>query len=327
MQSNDPTRSKFSTISIEDDAHSQDGWDGSEDIELGSEEHDLLLKDNYIQLASNDMLPFESTSSPTPASQRSDRQDGPQLSRTQSFKRDNNNYNNDAQRNQHDQQTTFTTAESFQLDDSGRDSTISSSIIYQMPNYNQFAGNLAPSSPNSVLISLIMILLILSVTILPKILLESQQQTNDPFDDVIENNMNNSTTAQVHSDVRCKCICPPLSSHSPDKNSTNNTVINTTERRLYVGNTLPGQCNCNNIVQPHFAIEAMSSFKDFCARCECRYQSRNTMTIRRNVIFFIAVLTGLILYMLAQYLLKYFRITRRSLPRHLKWLSHQMTEG
>lgn len=94
-----------------------------------------------------------------------------------------------------------------------------------------------------------------------------------------------SVNALEHSNVRCKCICP---SHSTNQNP---------QRRLYVGNTTPDQCDCYKVVQPHLSRN-ITDLKDFCAKCECKYQSRNTTTIRWFVIFALIVVTALSLYMI-----------------------------
>lgn len=417
MDSYEPfMKSPSSTVDIDD---VDDDWNDDEEIELGSEEHDLFLKDSYIKPSGNNVLPFRATS-PSAIAVASQQQ-LPQASSTSNHRLSRNHRSlnhqqsaasldgllddtsggcdftetNDIPLNgmsqNHQKDGNFTKNEaSLRMHDSGRGSPSSSSIVYQVPNFDQFAGNLAPSSPSSTLVSMIIIIVILSVTIVPKVFspMSKSDDTNSNGKSVI-NNSSAQQQMEQHSDFRCKCICPPphrlnlnesLSDASPATNSTtnnhnknnnhgnstistgnkivevankegdkSNTITSKTKlehhnhdkvtnvttktqqvnhmmRRLYVGNTTPTQCNCNNIVQPHLKDDRIS-LKEFCGHCECRYQSRNTTTIRRNVIFFIAVLTGLTLYMLIQYFLKYFRITRRSLPKHLKWLSHQVTEG
>lgn len=89
-----------------------------------------------------------------------------------------------------------------------------------------------------------------------------------------------------HGNVRCKCICP-----SPPTQST----FQNPQRRLYVGNTTPDQCNCYNVVQPHLKDIQL---KDFCAKCECKYQSRNKSTIKWFVVFALILVTALSLYMI-----------------------------
>lgn len=305
-QSNQP----FSTTLDNDDID----WGDTEDIELESEEHDLFLQEDYIKPSNKDILPFRVSS---PTSQRNGFND--KMTKSRSQKHNQNNIQHCSTSTENDQQTKI---ELFQVDDSGRDSPISSSVVYQLPNYQQFAGNLAPSSPTSVLMSFIIIIVILFVTIVPIIIFPPGSSVEDSSTNVINSDSSFTETQIEHADARCKCICPPHSQSINDDKLPEPTK----KRRLYVGNTSPDQCNCNNIVQPHL-LDTKIPLKDFCSKCECRYQSRNTTTIRRNVIFFIVILLGLGFYMFLQYLLKYLRITRRNLPRKLKWLSHQLTES
>lgn len=93
--------------------------------------------------------------------------------------------------------------------------------------------------------------------------------------------------ARPNKNERCKCVCPSL-------DIANSTSPNQ-RRVLYVDNTTPDQCNCYTVVQPQ--LKNIVAPKDFCSRCECKYQSRNTTTIRWFVIFTIIVITLLSLYM------------------------------
>lgn len=283
-----------------------EGWDNAEDIELRSDEHDLFLQDSYVRPNNTNILPFKATN----MVHHSDRFDGRLSS--------NRSHDIDASVNDGEQCST-----SFQNENT-RSGSPSSSIVYQLPNYQQFAGSLGPSSRASVVASFIIVIVILFVTIVPIIMPQSSVPVDSGIGHVISGG--NGTKAQnakvEHADVRCKCICPPRPlSQKDDKSSSTSSPL----RRLYVGNTLPNQCNCENIVQAHLK-DVKIPLKEFCVGCECRYQSRNTTTIKRNVEFFIILLSALCLYMLVQYLLKYFRITRKSLPRRLKWLSHQLNE-
>lgn len=108
-----------------------------------------------------------------------------------------------------------------------------------------------------------------------------------------------NTIYNQHDDVRCKCVCPSPQVVFKDSSPT--------QRRLYVGNSSPEQCNCYNVVQPHIDPK-MIQLKDFCARCECKYQSRNTATIRWSVLFVVFVLSILCLYMLAYSLWENYRL-------------------
>lgn len=352
-----------------------DEWDDQEDVELGGDEHELFLRDDYVTPSNRDIQPFRAPSpalrtaaSPSKAqspngvfsSNRSHSIPIPQTANDTAINKSNNH------------------RETFNIQDS-RPSSPCSSVVYQLPNYQQFAGSLAPSGPTSVIISFVIIVVILCVTILPIVLPQSSDDDSSfGYDNDISGGGGSYSTpviAAEHADARCKCICPPLrlpattskpkstpkpanttihdgasihssnhtsnttvskapanktsSSSSTSTTTTSTTVAsvieNSSQRRLYVGKTPSSQCNCNNIVHPHLN-NLNISLKDFCSRCECRFQSRNTATIRRNVIFFIIILIGLGLYMFVQYILKYLHITRRHLPRRMRWLSHQLIE-
>lgn len=302
-------RSSSATIDID-----VDDWGDTEEIELESEEHDLFLQKDYVKSTNKDIPSFKATSPTSHANGINGR-----LSRNRSHSQvPKANDNNDA--------IEQSNIELFEMENTKDDLITAPPVVYQVPNYQQYAGDLAPSSPTSVLVSFIIIVVILFVTIVP-IILPQSPTTIDKYqeDDVIKSNGYFATSQIEHADARCKCICPPLpQTHKNEKEKKSNPMP--TGRRLYVGNTSPNQCNCNNIVQPHL-IDNKFLIKEFCSRCECRYQSRNTTTIRRNVVFFIVILIGLGFYMFVQYILKYFRITRRNLPRQLRWLSHQLMDS
>lgn len=301
----------------------KDDWDDADDIELGADEHDLFLHQDYIKSSNKDVLPFKASDASAQQNTNTVPNGHQQLPliRSQSFESNNDKYS-------------CNKIEAFELitGSGGGSQSPSSSIVYQTPNYNQFAGNLAPSSPTSIVVSMIIVIVILSVTILPIIFLPQSTTTISTTTTTNlktnENVIKSNKIPIVHADVRCKCICPPLQSENLNKsnNNDNSGSSRIVKRRLYVGNTSPNQCNCNNIVQPHLTDNKIL-LKDFCSFCECRYQSRNTATIKRNVIFFIIVLFGLGMYTLVQYLFKYFKITRRNLPRQFRWLSHQLGEN
>ncbi|KAH7640569.1 proton-transporting V-type ATPase complex assembly regulator TMEM9 [Dermatophagoides farinae] len=93
-----------------------------------------------------------------------------------------------------------------------------------------------------------------------------------------------------YEDVRCKCICPVPSVVS---NATKGTT-----RKLYIRNVAPNQCNCDFVVLPQLSSDVQSKAKEFCPRCECKYESRDTSIIRFFVIFIIGVISFLVIYML-----------------------------
>lgn len=94
-----------------------------------------------------------------------------------------------------------------------------------------------------------------------------------------------------YEDVRCKCICPVQSVVTNSTNATSDT------RRLYIKNVAPNQCNCDFVVLPQLKSDVQSKAKEFCPRCECKYESRDTSIIRFFVIFIIGVISFLAAYM------------------------------
>ncbi|XP_017485191.1 PREDICTED: transmembrane protein 9-like [Rhagoletis zephyria] len=98
----------------------------------------------------------------------------------------------------------------------------------------------------------------------------------------------NSVSCQ-YDDVRCKCLCPIASVVTNETKST---------RKLYIGNVPPNQCNCDFVVLPQLTVEVQGKAKEFCPRCECKYESRNTAIIRFFVIFIIGIISFLVVYMI-----------------------------
>lgn len=253
----------------------------------------------------------------------------------------------------------FIKIEPLIIDEPGNIAHSTRSVMYQSPNFQRFASDLGPSSSKSIVVSLIMIVVIICITILPIVIHPQSSSTLSnsieiKYQQQISKNHNNSNNIDVqqaeHSDARCKCICqipPPIpvdtkNSSKSQSNSTNtthddsgkNNSTSTTkkpkssaQRSLYVGRSLPNHCNCRNIVGPHLQEMDNHLQSEFCSLCECRYQNRNLNTIKRNVTFFMTILFSMSLYMLAQYILKYFRITRRNLPPRLRWLVYQLNES
>ena len=107
-----------------------------------------------------------------------------------------------------------------------------------------------------------------------------------------------------YNDFRCKCICP-----SPQV-VTNETILKPTasvplhpaseskpERSVYISNVHPQQCNCDWVVLPQLTADVQDKAKEFCPRCECKYESRNITTIRWVVTLIIGVVVCLVIYM------------------------------
>lgn len=107
-----------------------------------------------------------------------------------------------------------------------------------------------------------------------------------------------------YEDVRCKCICPStsvvgnkskngLKQASPEDPSQ---AKSGQDRKLYIGNVSPLMCNCEGVVMPN-VLDPTLKPAEFCPRCECKYETRNTRTIRVCVILIIWIVSLLTLYM------------------------------
>ncbi|KAK6627279.1 hypothetical protein RUM44_009756 [Polyplax serrata] len=95
--------------------------------------------------------------------------------------------------------------------------------------------------------------------------------------------------AQSYDDARCKCLCP------------NPSVVNGTNRsnrKLYIGNGPPNKCNCDGVILPQLGDDLKGKEQEFCPRCECKYENRNTAIIKVVVIIVIWVISLLCIYML-----------------------------
>lgn len=154
---------------------------------------------------------------------------------------------------------------------------------------SQYSESRLPTSRTTIILSFTVVLLIVFVTIIPLFF--------TPLDPKGENN-----STIEHRDVRCKCICPPL----PDEKDKNKKD----QKRFYVDLTTLDECNCNHVVVPNITIPA-KLVDEFCVKCECKYQSRNTTTIRRVVYFFLTVLSGFCAYMAFNLSLKYLKFNLR----------------
>ncbi|RWS30404.1 hypothetical protein B4U80_08654 [Leptotrombidium deliense] len=96
-----------------------------------------------------------------------------------------------------------------------------------------------------------------------------------------------------YDDYRCKCICP-----SPSVVATNSGVVDEEKhRKVYIDNVSNQKCTCDWIVLIHLNEEIQQKAKEFCPLCECKYESRNTGTIKWVVIFVVGVVAFLVVYM------------------------------
>ncbi|XP_049885373.1 proton-transporting V-type ATPase complex assembly regulator TMEM9-like isoform X2 [Pectinophora gossypiella] len=99
-----------------------------------------------------------------------------------------------------------------------------------------------------------------------------------------------SKHAQHHEDKRCRCVCP-----SPA------AVLNSslsTDRKLFIANVPPSQCNCDGVILPRVGDEIKGHEQEFCPRCECKYESRNTTVIMVVVVIVVWLTTMLFVYMM-----------------------------
>ncbi|GAB0087702.1 Uncharacterized protein CG1161 [Sergentomyia squamirostris] len=95
--------------------------------------------------------------------------------------------------------------------------------------------------------------------------------------------------AQSYEDKRCKCICPSISS------VLNNT--DDTQRMLIIDNVPPTKCNCDGVILPRVGDKIKGKEQEFCPRCECKNEIRNTTIIKVVVIIVIWIISLLALYM------------------------------
>ncbi|VVC99305.1 unnamed protein product, partial [Leptidea sinapis] len=91
-----------------------------------------------------------------------------------------------------------------------------------------------------------------------------------------------------YEDKRCKCVCPSAA-----------TVLNNTvgsDRKLYIGN-VPPNINCDGLILPRVGDLVKGREQEFCPRCECKYENRNTTIIKVVVIIVLWVIMLLVAYM------------------------------
>ncbi|XP_065205126.1 uncharacterized protein CG1161 isoform X2 [Planococcus citri] len=89
---------------------------------------------------------------------------------------------------------------------------------------------------------------------------------------------------QSYEDARCKCIC---------------TVINGTQiyKELHIRNVPPNN-DCDSVVIPPTEGKAQNKTVETCPRCQCKYEARNTTTIKVVVIIVVWVISLLLVYMM-----------------------------
>ena len=124
-------------------------------------------------------------------------------------------------------------------------------------------------------------------------------------------------TAQ-YNDARCKCICPSPQVVTPNgtqHNTSAGSVADNPQRSIYIGNVDREQCNCDGVVLSQLTPEVQGKAKEFCPWCECKYESRNTTTIKWVVSLVIGLIVILVVYMAI--LILFDPIMRKGMPRRL----------
>ncbi|KAL7046609.1 hypothetical protein ACKWTF_002654 [Chironomus riparius] len=100
----------------------------------------------------------------------------------------------------------------------------------------------------------------------------------------------NAQSYNLYEDKRCKCICPSI-----------NAVLNntdSTERILVIANVGQARCDCDSVILPKYADKIKGKEQEFCPRCECKHENRNTTVIKVVVIIVIWIISLLSIYML-----------------------------
>ncbi|KAK7070573.1 tmem9 [Halocaridina rubra] len=92
-----------------------------------------------------------------------------------------------------------------------------------------------------------------------------------------------------YEDKRCICICPDPA----NVNSTKSTC------KSYNKPVAPSKCDCENVVltNPKIPADIKANGQEFCAQCDCKYESRNSTTIKVVVILVLWIISLLVVYM------------------------------
>ncbi|CAO1329903.1 unnamed protein product [Diamesa tonsa] len=99
------------------------------------------------------------------------------------------------------------------------------------------------------------------------------------------------SNAQSYEDKRCKCICPSINSVMNNTQEDNNRI-------LVIENVAPNKCDCDSVILPKWGEKIKGKEQEFCPRCECKYENRNTSVIKVVVIIVIWIISLLCIYML-----------------------------
>ncbi|VUZ49583.1 unnamed protein product, partial [Hymenolepis diminuta] len=101
----------------------------------------------------------------------------------------------------------------------------------------------------------------------------------------------------AYEDARCKCVCVD---HSVPK--TSNGSSTEPKRSVYVKSIPSDKCTCQIMLEDR---------SDLCPYCDCKYQVRNTATIKVVVIMIVVILSTLSIYLLFMLILEPFLASRR----------------
>jgi len=91
-----------------------------------------------------------------------------------------------------------------------------------------------------------------------------------------------------YEDRRCICVCP----QPPGANASKSVGM------VFNYPVPPEKCNCEDAVLPNLFVDMKGHENEFCPRCDCKYESRNTTIIKVVVMLMTWVLSMLILYMI-----------------------------
>ncbi|CAF0825097.1 unnamed protein product [Brachionus calyciflorus] len=87
-------------------------------------------------------------------------------------------------------------------------------------------------------------------------------------------------------DFRCICVCPSFSVIGEEE----------THRKIYIDIINKDQCSCENVLSK-WKPNKTEMLKQFCPRCNCNFEVRNTTTMKIVVIIIICILALLFIYM------------------------------
>jgi len=95
----------------------------------------------------------------------------------------------------------------------------------------------------------------------------------------------------VSGNERCSCKCPETYWVDPSIQS------NFPERKIYINSTVKSnECDCEHVVQPVLNLTPEQT-DHLCTRCQCKHETRSTITIKVVVLIILWILVVLIVYL------------------------------